>query len=287
MSALSDIKNLHRAFSTHPLTSKAPLRAWSRFATWQLRSRLKAEILVDWVGGQKLAVRHGMTGATGNIYLGLHEFFEMAALLHFLRQDDLFLDVGANVGTYTVLASGVCRAKTYAFEPDPDARRSLKRNVDINQLEHLVRVHDCAVGAAKQEVPFTVGLDTQNRLATSEDASTRIVHMETLDDIVQNSNPVMMKIDVEGWGMEVLSGASRVLANPSLNLLELEYAGPDCTALLSHHGFEAAWYDRFDRTLSRGSGTGQHDNTVFVRNWQFVADRLQSAPKVHVLGKDV
>jgi hypothetical protein len=47
----------------------------------------------------------GMTGATGNLYVGLHEFEEMAFLLHFLRPGDLFADVGANVGSYTILAA--------------------------------------------------------------------------------------------------------------------------------------------------------------------------------------
>jgi hypothetical protein len=37
--------------------------------------------------------------ATGNLYVGLHEFEEMAFLLHFLRRGDLFADVGANVGS--------------------------------------------------------------------------------------------------------------------------------------------------------------------------------------------
>jgi hypothetical protein len=77
-----------------------------------LRSRLQGETIFHWVGGQRLAIRHGMTGATQNIYVGLHEFADTMLPLHFLREGDLFLGIGANVGTYTVIASGVCRAKT-------------------------------------------------------------------------------------------------------------------------------------------------------------------------------
>lgn len=58
--------------------------------------------------------------------------------LHFLRPGDLFLDIGANVGTYTVLASGVCGGKIMAFEPDPRTLRHLQRNIELNQLENLV-----------------------------------------------------------------------------------------------------------------------------------------------------
>jgi hypothetical protein len=56
---------------------------------------------------------------TGNLYAGLHEFSEMGFLLHLLRQNDLFVDVGANLGSYTVLASAVCQARNIAFEPVP------------------------------------------------------------------------------------------------------------------------------------------------------------------------
>src|ERR1700683_536380 len=106
MRGLDQIRNLALFFSEHPLTRDRPLGAWARFAAWQIRSRVKDEILIDWIGGQRLAVRRGMTGATGNIYVGLHEFADMLFVLHFLREDDLFLDIGANVGTYTVLGSG-------------------------------------------------------------------------------------------------------------------------------------------------------------------------------------
>ena len=84
----------------------------ARFASGQLRSRHQGESLFRWIGGQRLAFQRGMTGATGNFYVGLHEFADMMLPLHFLREGDLFLDIGANVGSYTVLASGVCRAKT-------------------------------------------------------------------------------------------------------------------------------------------------------------------------------
>jgi FkbM family methyltransferase len=287
MGAFQGLANLQRFFLGHPLTCDAPLRAWFRFAVWQLRSRFQEEILYDWVEGQKLAVRHGMTGATGNIYVGLHEFFDMMIPLHFLRQHDLFLDVGANVGTYTILASGICRARTYAFEPDPDTLLRLRRNIEINRLSERVQVHNCALGASKGDVAFTVGLDTLNRLATDSDEATRTVSMERLDEVVSDSNPVMMKVDVEGAELEVLLGAERVLANPSLSVIELETVSPKSATILLRHGFEIGWYDPFHRTLSRDSVGHSSSNKLFVRNWPFVTDRLQTARHVEILGRKI
>src|SRR4051812_3701990 len=113
---MSAIADLARFISAHPLTKNARLRALGRIAMWQIKCRMQSEVLIPWVENQKLIVKRGMTGATGNIYVGLHEFTDMMFVLHFLRRGELFLDVGANVGTYAVLASGVCKANTWAFE---------------------------------------------------------------------------------------------------------------------------------------------------------------------------
>jgi hypothetical protein len=43
-----------------------------------------------------------MTGATGNVYYGLHEFQDMAFVTHYLREGYLFADIGANIGSYSV-----------------------------------------------------------------------------------------------------------------------------------------------------------------------------------------
>ncbi len=132
---LDGVQQLNRLFSTHPLSREEPAKAWMRFLRCQIRSRLHTEVVFQWIGGQSLLVRRGMTGATGNICVGLHEFSDMMVALHFLREGDLFLDIGANVGSYSVLASGVCRARSWAFEPDSITAEHLRRNLKLNRLE--------------------------------------------------------------------------------------------------------------------------------------------------------
>ena len=112
LNPLASILSTFRFIATHPLSSKRPLRALCRYGRWQIESRLRPEVEFRWIEGSKLIARNGMTGATGNIYCGLHEFTDMAFVLHLLRPDDLFVDVGANIGSYTVLASSVCEARS-------------------------------------------------------------------------------------------------------------------------------------------------------------------------------
>jgi FkbM family methyltransferase len=282
---IDSVLSLGRFFSTHPLSRDEPAKAWMRFLIWQIKSRLQQEVVFQWVGGQSLLVRRGMTGATGNIYVGLHEFVDMMLVVHLLREGDLCLDVGANIGSYSVLASGVCRARTWAFEPDPIAAENLKCNVRLNHLENLVRVHECALGTRQGEIAFTVGLDTVNRVAKNGDANIRIVRQETLDAIVQNEAPLMMKIDVEGYEDAVLSGASKVLRIPSLKVIEIEAVTPHTESLLMQNGFERAYYDPFTRALSATPNGEKSNNSLFVKDLPFVQKRVAEAPAFKILNR--
>lgn len=284
---MAALMNLNRFFSTHPLTREAPLKAWVRFASWQLRSRLQQELVVPWIAGQQLAVRRGMTGATGNIYVGLHEFADMMLPLHFLREGDLFLDIGANVGSYTVISSGVCRATTWAFEPDPDTVRHLKRNVAINGLEGLVTIYERALGGTQGEIPFTVGLDTINRVAAFGEKNVRLIRQERLDVLIGTAEPVMIKMDVEGYEEEVLRGAQGLLAKECLKVIELETVTPGINKMLLNNRFERAYYDPFSRKLERGPIGASSNNSVFVRDWALVSSRLAAARKIEVLGQAI
>ncbi|MGB7933255.1 MAG: FkbM family methyltransferase [Gammaproteobacteria bacterium] len=206
-----------RFVSSHPLTRDHKLQACFRVLNWQLRSRLKSEIYMPWIAGTKLVVKRGMTGATGNVYAGLHEFVDMSFLLHFLRPTDLFIDAGANVGSYTVLASGVCKSRSISFEPASETSMHLRANIKANALENLVVVHEVALGANVGTVRFTVGLDTTNRVAKpGNHQNTRLVAQARLDDILADENPNLIKVDVEGYEEEVLKGAERILSNRSL-----------------------------------------------------------------------
>jgi FkbM family methyltransferase len=284
---MSAIGKLSRYFGSHPLTRSAPLDAWLRFVSWQIRSRLRDEVVVSWIGGQRLAARRGMAGATGNIYTGLHEFTDMMLVLHLLQPGDLFLDVGANVGCYTVLASGVRKAATWAFEPAPETVRSLHRNIEINGLRNRVVVHATALGEFDGEVAFTRGMETENRVAAEGESNVRMVAMHRLDTLLGPARPLMMKMDVEGYEQSVVRGAQELLARNCLQAIILESYTVEVEASLHQHGFARAYYDPFRRLLMRTPCEIPPSNAVFVRDWQIVTDRLRSAPAVDILDRTI
>ena len=244
------------------------------------------EVIVPWIENTRLAARRSMVGATGNIYAGLHEFEDMMLLLHFLRADDLFLDIGANIGSFSVLASGVCAARSFAFEPDPLTVSFLERNLVVNGIQNLVEVNQCALGEKNGKVTFSVGRDSMNHIvAANQDSNVQIVKMVRLDDAVGDNQPAFIKMDVEGYEEQVILGALATLKQPSLRLIELETTSPLIQQTLAGCGFELGYYDPFKRKLIRKNERSTSRNSLYIRDWDFVTRRISSAREFRILGE--
>ena len=219
--------------------------------------------------------------ATGNWYCGLHEHREMAFVLHVLRESDLFLDVGANVGSYTILASGAVGARSIAVEPVPATYVHLRENVSLNDLVGRVRCWQGGLGDRAGSLRFTSGLDTVNHvLAPGEEMPAVEVPVTTLDELVGDDIPTLIKIDVEGYEYAVLKGAQRTLADLRLLAVVMETNGSgerygvsddQLVAALRDHGFAMYNYDPFARRLSATERTD--GNTIFVRDTDAVNAR--------------
>jgi FkbM family methyltransferase len=162
------------------------------FLRWQLGSRLlRMPVIVQWVGSTSLVIETGMTGATMNFYCGHHEAADMTFVLHVLRPGDVFLDVGAIVGTYIILASGVAQARTLALEPIPATFERLLRNLRLNDLLSRVDARCLAVGATEGSVRFTAGRATTNRavslLPSPSQEPTVEVPLTSLDQLLREA----------------------------------------------------------------------------------------------------
>lgn len=203
----------------HPLSQGRKLATLRRFVAWQIGARLvPGPVVCPFANGSWLLAQPGLTGATGNVYVGLHEFADMAFVLHVLGGEDLFVDVGANIGSYTVLAAAGTGAACLAFEPGSAAFIWLERNVRLNGITDRTELHRQAVGARSGPMALTADGDTVNHIVTdpTADSRTETVAMTTLDEALAGRTPLMLKIDVEGFETEVLNGAIQTLNAPTL-----------------------------------------------------------------------
>lgn len=281
----------------HPLSRQRPVRSLVRYARWQISSRMAiGPIAVDFVDDARLLVEPGMTGATGNIYVGLHEYEDMAFVLHALRRDDLFVDVGANVGSYTVLAAKAAAANTVAFEPIDSAFRVLRDNIALNAIGDRVDAKQVCVGAEAGVVTMTRHFDSSNHVVHERDVGNDAaqVPVTTLDRALDGRSPFMIKLDVEGYELAALRGASRTLADPTLQCLLIEmghnglYGHTDAAMveLVRSHGFSRFAYMPAERRLAATDDL-HSGNGIFVRDHELVRRRVQEARSFRVLDRAI
>ncbi len=209
-------------FWKHPLWRQSHWSPFLRFARLQAAFALgKREARLPWLEGLQLPVTQGDSGLTGNYYLGLQEFKDMAFALHLLREGNLFVDVGANLGSYSLLAAGSAGATCLAFEPVPATYERLQSVMAINQLTARVMVRNLALASAEQveagrRLAFSADRDCYNSFVEDSYPGDKIyVSIDTLDAQCRGLEPVLIKIDVEGFEADVLAGAGDTLGLPS------------------------------------------------------------------------
>ena len=288
---LSEFKKLLRYWKTHEISSKDLVGTVRRFSCWQIAQAINPYPLIyPWVGKSQLVVEKGMTGATMNMYCGLHEFQDMAFVLHFLRESDVFADIGANVGTYTILASKVVGAKTICVEPVPETYEKLSRNIRINAIEDKVNALCCGIGEIENNsgIRFIADQDTTNRVAPPEYAGKTVsVPIKTLDSALRNQEVFLWKIDVEGFEEQVLSGGLNAIKSPNLKAIEIEGDTKAVRKTLEECGFNQFACNPWDRTIKPIDGSALSHNALWIRDREFVSERCKDSPKYNVLGYNI
>jgi FkbM family methyltransferase len=205
------------------------------------------------------------------IYQGDFETNERAYLHAFLRPGDVFVDVGANIGLFTLIAARIVgeSGAVHAFEPCAKTYRRLLDNVAMNKLNN-VECHQAALSDIAQTLEMSIstdGMDAWNALADrpymGQHYEKESIQACRWDDVASERNLIgrvaLMKIDVEGWETHVLNGALKSLSHDDAPVLQVEFtdsaaraAGDSCQNLyrtLESLGYRMYQYDAGSRVL--------------------------------------
>ena len=126
------------------------------------------------------------------------------------NQNSIFLDIGANMGYYSIMASDFGFDKIYAFEPLPKMIKRMSKNIKINNLENLIEIIPFALGNLKKKVDIYEGVENlggSSIINYNKSNNKSEVNMITLNDFISQKsikNICALKIDVEGFEDRVL-----------------------------------------------------------------------------------
>lgn len=193
----------------------------------------------------------------------------------------VFLDVGANIGAYSVLLSEVESIREiHAFEPTPETFDELVRNVEMNGLRGKITAHQKAVSDSARTVRFGIvnPLSGANSIVATSIHSTfeKEVEVEAvkLDDYLPlKGRNLCVKIDTEGHEREALAGISSILSDNEV-LLQVEDYGSDVDdlpAVLDKLGLRSLCRVGPDRYFSNSRDL---DHTSIVSAFEDASARL-------------
>jgi FkbM family methyltransferase len=159
------------------------------------------------------------------VWLGREENDDLTALSRLLRRGETFVDIGANIGTWTLQAASIVgpTGHVFAFEPNPATVEKLRGNILRNDFSTRVTVVPIAVSDRAGTVPFECHRDHNvSHIADAPSERTTIVTSDTVDRSIPIVSVEGMKIDVEGRELTALTGAA-VLIDRSHPWIVIEF----------------------------------------------------------------
>jgi FkbM family methyltransferase len=252
----------------HPANSRRRVRAVLRAARYQAEARVLRRRAMARIGERsRLWVDLHHTAASKALYANPPDLPEMLAWRRALRDGGLFVDVGANVGTYTIWAAEL-GAEVIALEPAADTFALLQENIALNGYQ--VTAVQAAAGDHCGTARFTSGLDSVNSLSPDGPVVTDLV---TVDTLIGDRRVTGMKVDVEGFEIDVLRGAARALADRRIGLIQLEWNEMSTVSLNADRSPVAELLTGYGYRLYRPDMTGR---LVLVDEPGFGADVFAS-----------
>ncbi len=168
------------------------------------------------------------------LYLWLHRLglmgrAERVALESMVRSGHTLVDVGANLGLYTVLLSRRVgpSGRVIAFEPDPDLFQLLEQSCQLNGCVN-VEAHNLGLGSRPARLPMrkmilNSGDNTLGQEGSKWFRHEVLIEVVSLDEFIPGLRADLIKIDVQGWEFEVVRGMQRTLADNPRAEIHFEY----------------------------------------------------------------
>jgi len=156
--------------------------------------------------------------------MGVYEPDVAQFIFQHLKAGQVFYDIGANAGYFTLIGARKAglSGKVIAFDPVPINVETIKKQIKLNNLEAICHVEPLAISSRRGSANLTIPDKNANAHLADIDAphiegtrqSTITVDCVTLDHYIQkNPVPSLIKVDIEGAEVEALHGAKELLSS--------------------------------------------------------------------------
>ncbi|MBR8829288.1 MAG: FkbM family methyltransferase [Gomphosphaeria aponina SAG 52.96 = DSM 107014] len=276
---------------SHPNSKGQQIQAILKFIGWQLYKRItKRTVILNLLPEIKLYCQPDSLSASTVLYCALYDYEEMNFLLRYLRPEDSFLDVGANVGVYSLLAAS--KIKTgwiYAFEALPKNYQRLQDNIKLNEIKNIktyqVAVSD-RVGTIHLNLPES---DSMAYISLENSVNSIEVATDTIENLLRQEsieNLTLAKMDIEGAELLAFQGANSLLTHhrPYVWILEINdcvnnfgYQKEDLVNLKKNYEYSIYQYSRNSNSLnplSLDNKKGNNILAIYDQALDFVKERL-------------
>lgn len=167
-------------------------------------------------------------------FTGTYEAGTLNVMDKCLREGDIFIDVGANIGLMSIFSSRAVgkKGKVYSFEPVLETFTILQKNIEINKIRNIDAFNIGISDSKGKSFIYTnpsAGKGSSSFIKPPDQSESKEyeIIIETLDEFLIGhdlTNIRMVKIDVEGWELHVLRGAKPLLQSPQAPIICIEYS---------------------------------------------------------------
>jgi FkbM family methyltransferase len=195
-------------------------------------------------------------------------------ILDWLDSDAVFIDIGAHIGSHTVLAAKEIGpdGHVYSFEPSPRSFPYLKKNVEINSLKEKTTIDNRAVSDMSGEMELKQAPSPSNDSVVNEHSGSTVIETVSLDEL-EFERVDIIKMDIEGSEPYALKGMRRILSTYK-PLIIMEF-GPQM------------WEDDPRQVLSKIIDKGYAIGTVENPSETINLDNLLSSPEKYKLESNI
>jgi FkbM family methyltransferase len=238
----------------HPLNHRKKIHTFIKVVWWKINQVFfRIPAVIEMTKGAKLVCYPTSSYGSFVVYANFPEFEEMDFIKNIVSDGHTVIDVGANIGSISILSASQGKTvKVYAFEPTEKLIPYLQENININQFQNQIIIHQHAISNKNGTLKFVLESESEiNHIHSGNNKEKNLVTVKssTLDKIARDSkikHVDLLKVDVEGAELLVFKGAKKLFKEKRIETIVFElnkninnfgYSAKDLISLLKNNNF--------------------------------------------------